>query len=137
MRLVNVKAIGQDESNGAPVVLLEEPQTGKVIPIWIGDQTADAIIAFIEDRVEVLPSPHDLLRRIIITLDAHLEQVIIDDVINGVCYASLRLRDRSDTCHEIDCRSSDGIALGLRTSSWIYVSEKVYHKLAMDFKDLN
>jgi bifunctional DNase/RNase len=64
------------------------------------------------------------MRNVFETLDAHLEQVVIHDIRESTFFAKLVVRTNGEL-QEIDARPSDGIALALRMSAPIYVSDKI------------
>jgi bifunctional DNase/RNase len=67
---------------------------------------------------------HDLLVDIINRLNAKVEKIVIDDLIDNTFYARIVLK-RNDYEIEIDARPSDSIAIAVRLACPIYIEEKV------------
>jgi bifunctional DNase/RNase len=122
---VRVRGITVDPQGASPVVLLEEVQGARVMPIWVGVFEARAIAMEMEKVVPPRPMTHDLIKHIIESLQAHVTSVIITALQDNTFYARIRLA--SGTEHvEIDARPSDAIALALRVQAPIFVAKAVF-----------
>src|SRR4051812_11537132 len=62
---VQVQKIGFDPAAQAPVVLLQDKNGGKSIPIWIGMAEAQAIAWQLQGKAAPRPLTHDLLKTIL------------------------------------------------------------------------
>ncbi len=71
------------------------------------------------------PMTHDLLKRVILSLSASVEHIIITDVRDSVYYAEIIVKDGGVTI-AIDARPSDALALALRVECPILVESKVF-----------
>src|SRR5204863_2441119 len=89
-------------SGGAFAVVLES-DAGKLLPIFIGPNEADAIQRRLIHDQPVRPLTHDLLESVLAGLGATVERVEVDDLKDGVYYGKLTLRDARGT-HRIDGR---------------------------------
>ena len=76
---------------------------------------------------------HDLLVSTIEGLEAKMERLIIDKLMNNTFHAKLQLKVKGGKKKLIDTRPSDGIALAVRTDADIYVAKEVIEK-AVIFK---
>jgi bifunctional DNase/RNase len=121
---VRVGSVALDAYN-APVVILEEQDGPRVLPIWIGSAEATSIASEISKRTPPRPNSHDMAKRVIETLDATVERVVVTELRGGTYYAILHLR-ANGRLSKIDVRPSDGIALALRTLSPILVRASVF-----------
>ena len=74
---------------------------------------------------------HDLLVAVIQGLDAKLERLIIDKMVNNTFHAKLEFKAKDGRIKSIDARPSDGVALAVRTSAPIFVEEDVIKKAAI------
>lgn len=112
--------------NGAPVVLLRDPNRSDVIPIIIGPAEAQAIMRAMEEVDMPRPMTHDLFGDVISALDARLERVIVDDLVDntflGILEFSVAGRDEPV---RVDSRPSDAMALALRAGAAIHVTPPV------------
>lgn len=123
---VEIATIGLAEGTGSPVVLLREPAAREVIPIAIGTAEARAIMSALQDVQYPRPMTHDLLGDVLGAVDARLERVFVDDLVDNVFLGMLELRIAGrDERVRVDSRPSDAIALALRTGATIHVAPKV------------
>jgi len=128
--LAELTTVGWDELSGSPVVLLREPESGRVLPIWIGLAEARAISLELHGVVLGRPMTHDLMAELLRTLDAELEAVVVHALREGTYYGLLRLRvSGREEPRWVDTRPSDGLALALRTGAEILVSRQLYDDL--------
>lgn len=109
---------------GTPVVLLATPEENQVIPIFIGLNEARAIHAALQDEDTPRPLTHELASDLIPLLQAQLERIIIDDLVDGAYLGFLHLRQNGHNLY-LDSRPSDALALGLRAGASIHVSPAV------------
>jgi bifunctional DNase/RNase len=124
MRQMKVDKLGIDLLTHDPVVILKDIDGRRFLPILIGPFEATAIALALEGAPVPRPLTHDLMRTILETLDARLEQVVVHDIRESTFFAKLVVRTNGEL-QEIDARPSDGIALALRMSAPIYVSDKI------------
>ena len=124
MRQMKVDKLGIDLLTHDPVVILKDMDGKRFLPILIGPFEATAIALALEGAPVPRPLTHDLMRTILETLEARLEQVVIHDIRESTFFAKLIVRTNGEL-QEIDARPSDGIALALRMSAPIYVSDKI------------
>ena len=107
----------------SPVVVLRA-EDGRILPIYIGIAEAMAIHSALKNHVPPRPMTHDLLVEIINRLNAKVEKVVIDDLIDSTFYARIVLK-QNDHEIEIGARPSDSIAIAVRLACPIYIEEKV------------
>lgn len=106
------------------IVLLKELDNDRQLPIWIGPCEADAITIELQDVKVARPVTHDLLKNVISEMGGRVSHVLIRALNEGVFFASLFI-DRDGNLTEIDCRSSDAIALAVRVKTPIFVDDDV------------
>jgi bifunctional DNase/RNase len=124
VRQMKVDKLGIDLLTHDPVVILRDLEGKRYLPILIGPFEATAIALALEGQQVPRPLSHDLMRTLIESLQAKLEHIVIHDIKDSTFFAKLVVRSNGDT-QEIDARPSDGIALALRMSAPIYVSDKI------------
>jgi bifunctional DNase/RNase len=115
------------DDHGVPVVVLEEEDGPRWLPIWIGTAEARSIALEIEERTSPRPNSHDLARDMIRGLDASVERVVVTELRDGTYYAVLGMA-LGDRIVEIDARPSDAIAIALRDGAPIYVRSKLFEQ---------
>ncbi|MBV9700965.1 MAG: bifunctional nuclease family protein [Candidatus Eremiobacteraeota bacterium] len=124
MRQMKVDKLGIDLLTHDPVVILKDMEGSHYLPILIGPFEATAIALALEGAPVPRPLSHDLMRNILDSLNANLEQVVIHDIKDSTFFAKLIVRTNGEL-QEIDARPSDGIALALRVPAPIFVSDKI------------
>jgi hypothetical protein len=120
---VKVAGVTLDPNNKTPVVVLVGDD--KILPIWIGGLEAHAIMMQLQDIDPPRPMTHDLLKRVILSLSASVERIVITDIRDSVYYAEIIVKDGGVTI-AIDARPSDAVALALRMECPILVESKVF-----------
>src|SRR5919198_1497877 len=121
---VRVAHLGLDRTTNTPVVILQENDGQRVLPIWIGPAEASAIAMELAGVKFSRPLTHDLLKQVIVGLGADLRKVIITQVKDNTYYAELHIY-RDDAVIQIDARPSDSIAVALRLKAPIFTSESM------------
>lgn len=119
---VRVAHLGLDRSTNAPVVILQEQDTKRVLPIWIGPAEASAIAMELAGVKFSRPLTHDLIKQLVVGLGAELRRVIITQVKENTYYAELHVHRAGDVIH-IDARPSDSIAVALRLKAPIFTDD--------------
>jgi bifunctional DNase/RNase len=109
------------------VVILKATQQERYLFIWIAHAEAYAIAVELQGATSQRPLTHDLLKNVIGELGAHLESIVISDLVDEIFYARLVL-DVAGRHVEIDSRPSDAIALAVRTKTPIYIDESVLER---------
>ena len=107
------------------VVVLEDVEKTRLVPIWIGVNEGNAIALEMQGEKFPRPLTHDLLLEIIDQLDAKLEKVVIEKLQHNTFYATLHLSRNGDGSVTVDARPSDSVALALRAAAPIYAAEEV------------
>ena len=126
-----ISGLTVDPLTNSPIVILKEVNGERTLPIWIGLLEATAIASELEGIKFSRPMTHDLLIATVRGLDAKLERLIIDKMVNNTFHAKLEFKTKDGQTRIIDARPSDGIALAVRTSAAIFVEEDVIKKAAI------
>lgn len=126
---VVVKALVLDERSHVPVVLLQEKEGERVLPIWIGPAEASAIAIALEKVVPQRPLTHDLLLSVIEGLRGSVLKVVVTELKDSTFYARIFIRGERGIA-SVDARPSDSIALALRAQAPIFVASVVFDQNA-------
>lgn len=125
MKKIKLEIIGLSYSqtqSGAYALVLGEENGQRRLPIIIGAFEAQAIAIELENMMPTRPLTHDLFKSLAKAFEIEVEEIIIYNLLEGVFYA--RLICVSDgKREEIDARTSDAIALGVRFGCPIYTYE--------------
>ncbi|MCH8939365.1 MAG: bifunctional nuclease family protein [Gemmatimonadetes bacterium] len=119
---VSVARLGLERDTNTPIVVLQEKNGDRMIPIYIGHAEANAIAMELAEVKFERPLTHDLMQQVIIGLGAELSRVVLTRVEKSTYYAELHLR-RDDHVIQIDARPSDSIAIALRLKAPIFAAE--------------
>jgi uncharacterized protein len=114
-----------------PIVLLREIGGERYLPIWIGAVEATAIAFAQQGVVPARPMTHDLMRDLLLALQAELSQIRITELRDGVFYAQLVFTSGV----EVSARPSDAIALALRTGTPIFGADDVLEEAGIVIPD--
>lgn len=123
LRLIGI-TYNQIES-GVYALILEEVGGRRRIPIIIGYPEAQAIECKLQEVVTPRPLTHDLIKQIFDVFNLKLLCVEIRKLSNGVFAAWLVMESPDGSIARIDSRSSDAIAVAIRTGAPIYTSSQV------------
>ncbi len=113
------------------IVLLKEVKGNRYLPIWIGQNEAEAIAMRLQGTRLPRPLTHDLLKNVIAELGGELQYIVVDDLRSGTFYAKLALEHDGDR-HMTDSRPSDAIALAVRAEVPIYAEEAVLREAGIE-----
>jgi bifunctional DNase/RNase len=123
---VELSTVGFDRTAGAPIVLLRDPESGSILPIWVGMAEAQAIAMALHGIVPPRPMTHDLMAALLTELGAKVEEVVVHDLRDRTYFGLVRLRVAGEnTARSVDSRPSDALALALRTGAPIRVARKI------------
>jgi len=129
---VYVHGVVVDPVTNSTIVLLVDMDKMKVLPLWIGAFEALAISQVLGNQKNPRPLTHDLIVNIFRESKSILQRTVIYTIKDNTFYAYLVLGLDDERRVRVDSRPSDAIAVAIRTSSPIYVSEEVY-SVAIDY----
>ncbi len=127
---MELHGVNLDVVTQQPVVILKDPSAKRFLPIWIGQFEATSILMEMQGVQPSRPLTHDLLKTMIETLEASIEQIVINDLKDGTFFAKIHL-NRNSASITIDARPSDAIALAVRVKAPIFAAEEVLEKAAI------
>jgi uncharacterized protein len=114
------------------VVILKESDRDRYLPIWIGASEANAIAMRLQGLSADRPLTHDLFVNVLGALSSSLSRVVVTQVMEGTFHARLYLENPSGDETDVDSRTSDAIAVAVRTGSPIYVDERVLDEAGVE-----
>lgn len=107
------------------VVVLEEIDGPRLIPIWIGAAEGNSIAMHLNRIRLPRPMTHDLIVQLIQRLKGKVTRVVITELKESTFYATIYVEQNSHV-EEIDARPSDSIAVALRCSAPLFVEDSVF-----------
>lgn len=105
-------------------VVLGEINGLRRLPIVIGGFEAQAIAVALENMHPSRPLTHDLMKNFMNAFGVELQEIIINDLQEGIFYSKLVCYTDNDTV-EIDSRTSDALALAVRFGCPIYTYDNI------------
>ena len=111
-------------SGGAYALILNEIEGNRRLPIIIGTFEAQAIALELEHIKPPRPMTHDLLKNVIQTFGADINQIYINDLSEGTFFAQIIYNSNGEQMQQ-DARPSDAIALAVRFDAPIFVDSSV------------
>jgi uncharacterized protein len=121
---MKIRGLMMDPMTNMPIVVLKDLSGDAVLPIWVGIYEANAIALEIEKVTTPRPMTHDLIKVLLMGLEATIKKVVVSELRDDTFYALIWL-EREGSLISIDSRPSDALALALRHDCPIYVEEKV------------
>lgn len=121
---MKIRGLMMDPVTNMPVVILKGVEGESVLPIWVGIYEANAIALEMEKVSTPRPMTHDLLKNLLIGLDAQVRKVVVNDLRDDTFFAVIWLEKEGQTI-SIDSRPSDALALALRADCPIFVEDEV------------
>lgn len=121
---MKVWRLALDDRTDTPVVVLQEVNGKRVLPIWIGRAEARAIAMELAGQKFQRPLTHDLMKTVIEGLDGAVRKIDIIELKENTFFAKLFI-EKGDEIIGIDARPSDSIALALKTRSPVFVAEEL------------
>ena len=134
---VKLKVMGITYSqiqNGAYALVLAEENGDRRIPIIIGTAEAQSIAIRLEHLTPPRPMTHDLFASFAQGFGIRLREVFVYHYEDGV-FSSELLFDDGTRQIRLDSRTSDAIAIALRTQSPIYTTEKIINEAGIIFQE--
>ncbi len=110
--------------SGAYALVLTESGGKRSLPIIIGGFEAQAIAIELEKMTPTRPLTHDLFKSFALSFGISVKEVVIYNLNEGIFYAKL-ICEKDGQFSEIDARTSDAIALGVRFKCPIYTFENI------------
>ena len=115
-------------------VVLGEINGLRRLPIVIGGFEAQAIAVALERMNPSRPLTHDLMKNFMMAFNVELNEVVINDLQEGIFYAKLICSSSNDTV-EIDSRTSDALAMAVRFGCPIYTYENILAEAGVLMED--
>ena len=119
---------------GAYALIFSEENGPRRLPIVIGTPEAQSIAIVMEKINPPRPLSHDLMVSVFAALNVELLEVFIYKFEEGAFFAELTLQE-GENQYMIDSRTSDGVALAIRTNAPIYTTEEIMKNMAIVFDE--
>lgn len=128
---MKVWRLALDGRTDTPVVILQETEGKRVLPIWIGRSEARAIAMELAGQKFQRPLTHDLMKMVIDGLDGVVRKIAITELRENTFFAKLYI-EKGEEIIGIDARPSDSIALALKAKAAVFVAEELLREPTVD-----
>ena len=119
---------------GAYALILAEEKGNRRIPVIIGTPEAQAIALYLENLRPPRPLTHDLFISFIHAANITLKEVNICRYEEGIFYAEIIFNNGIKDIF-LDSRTSDAIALALRSDAPIYIANNIMKDVAIELEE--
>jgi bifunctional DNase/RNase len=137
MEKVKLEIVGLSYSqtqSGAYALVLSEVEGNRRLPIIIGGFEAQAIAIELENITPTRPLTHDLFKNFALEFEIKIKEVIIYNLVEGIFYSKL-ICEQNGVEKEVDARTSDAIALGVRFKCPVYTYETILGSAGIKLED--
>jgi bifunctional DNase/RNase len=114
--------------SGSYVLTLLEVGGRRKLPILIGGFEAQSIAVELEKMVPNRPLTHDLIKTFCKSFGVNVKEIIIYKFLEGVFYSKI-MCEKEGMITEIDSRTSDAIAVGVRFNASIFTYDEVLQEV--------
>jgi len=121
---MKIRTLMMDPVTQMPIVILRDLSGNTILPIWVGVYEANAIALEIEKINTPRPMTHDLIKTLLMGMDAQVNKVVVSDLRDDTFFAVIWI-EKDGKMISVDSRPSDALAIALRTDSPIYVDDSV------------
>lgn len=111
--------------NGAYALILAEEKGTRRIPVVIGEFEAQSIAIAMEGIQTPRPITHDLFVSCGQAFGIFISEVFIHDFRDGIFYSEITFCNNEGLEYTLDARTSDAVALAMRTGAPIYTTENI------------
>lgn len=136
-RKVKLSVLGfsfnQTKTGTYGMVLSEEMGIRRLMVI-VGTPEAQSIAFKLQNSAPPRPLTHDLVQSILSEFGIILQEILIYKYVDGVYFSRLRFKQNNEIV-EIESRTSDAVAIALRTKSPIYTTEAIMQEQGIVFED--
>lgn len=114
-------------------LVLTEESGARRFSVMIGEPEAQSIALKMNNKKSPRPLTHDLILTLLTVFGAKMEKVVIYDMVNDVFYSEIHL-NKGEMALVVDARTSDAIALAIRSDCPIYIKEEIMNVVGMDIE---
>jgi uncharacterized protein len=105
-------------------LVLSEIDGNRRFSVMIGEPEAQSIAMKLNNKKSPRPLTHDLINNILNILGTKLEKILIYNMVSDVFYSELHIRKEEEVII-VDARTSDAVALAVRSDAPIYISSEI------------
>ena len=130
VELVVADIMSKASDNRAHVLILQERDGLRKIIVALGLLEAQAVVFAMHNVQPPRPLTHDLFVSFASTFGISMQQVLIHNIEDGT-FCSRIFFEQGGECREVDSRTSDAIALALRSGAPIYIHDDLLNRMCI------
>ncbi len=130
---MSIYGVSFDLVGKQPIVLLKTADGNRYLPIWIGHPEAAAILMKLQGATAPRPLTHDLLVNMLGELEVEIVRVTVTELRENTFHATITIAQNGAEV-EIDARSSDAIAVAVRSHAPIFAADAVIEESAIEME---
>ncbi|OJV39166.1 MAG: hypothetical protein BGO29_02840 [Bacteroidales bacterium 36-12] len=131
---IKINVVGLIYNNnlaGTYGLILAEEDGKRRFSVMIGEPEAQSIAMKMNKKKSPRPLTHDLIISLLTSFNAKLKKIVICDMINEVFYSELYI-ERDNNQMVVDARTSDAIALAIRSECDIFIKSEVLNIVGIE-----
>ena len=135
--MVQLKILGLTFSQvqaGAYALILAEEDGKRRIPIIIGTPEAQSIAIHLEGLTPPRPLTHDFFLAFADAMNVRIKQIHIHQYVDGIFFSQV-IFDTGAKTFSMDSRTSDAIALAVRSNAPIFIADEIIHEVGILIED--
>ena len=105
-------------------LVLSETEGNRRFSVMIGEPEAQSIALKMNGKKPPRPLTHDLIFNLLNLYGSKLEKILIYNMVNDVFYSELHIKN-GENSFVLDARTSDAVALAVRSDSPIYIKSGI------------
>jgi len=125
MAAISTRLYSLSQVGGQCVMVLEEIDGPRLLPIWIGLYEGGAIGMALSGQTFPRPLTHDLFMVVVRQIGGQIKNIVITELKDSTFYAEIALSSGGRDV-VVDARPSDSVALAVRANCPILVNEEVF-----------
>lgn len=140
---MHIGAIALDKTSGQPIVVLQDSEKRRALPIWVGVPEAMAISMAAQKQTSRRPMTHPLMLTVIEQLGYKLDKVLITAIKSGAFIAEIQLvagtgaNGNDQQAVKIDARPSDALALATLKEAPVFVALSVVEEASVTVDEID
>lgn len=131
---LDIYGIAPSQIKGSYSLILSEREGSRKLPVIVGQFEAQAIAIPLEGINTERPFTHDLFPLFAKKLGFSVTEVFIYQLKEGIFYAYI-VCESADEQFNIDCRTSDAIAIAVRFNCPVYTTEEIMQEAGIELED--
>ncbi|OIP82393.1 MAG: hypothetical protein AUK44_07810 [Porphyromonadaceae bacterium CG2_30_38_12] len=114
-------------------LVLSETAGNRRFSVMIGEPEAQSIAMKLNNKRSPRPLTHDLINNILTIFGTKLQKILIYNMVNDIFYSELHIL-KGNEVFVVDARTSDAVALAIRSDAPIYINSEILDRVGTIFE---